>query len=107
MSIYQINLDDNAIVEQINKILDSVFRRQMNSQYSNIGICAENIAYNWTTTKEVTEKDIEYVAELLFNQWKNSAPHNANMLGSDYTRFGFGAYVRNDGAIFATQEFGW
>ena len=37
MSIYQINLDDNAIVEQINKILDSVFRQQMNFKYSDTG----------------------------------------------------------------------
>ena len=37
MSIYQINLDDNAIVEQINNILDSVFRQQMNFKYSDTG----------------------------------------------------------------------
>ena len=37
MSIYQINLDDNAIVEQINNILDSMFRQQMNFKYSDTG----------------------------------------------------------------------
>ena len=37
MSIYQINLDDNAIVEQINNILDTIFQRQLNSKYSDTG----------------------------------------------------------------------
>ena len=37
MSIYQINIDDDAITEQINKIIDSVFRQQMNFKYSDTG----------------------------------------------------------------------
>ena len=37
MSIYQINLDDNAIVEQINSILDTIFQRQLNNKYSDTG----------------------------------------------------------------------
>ena len=37
MSIYKISIDDNAIVEQINNILDSVFRQQMNFKYSDTG----------------------------------------------------------------------
>ena len=37
MSIYQINLDDNAIVEQINNILDAIFQRQLNNKYSDTG----------------------------------------------------------------------
>ena len=37
MSIYQINLDDNAIVEQINNILDTIFQRQLNYKYSDTG----------------------------------------------------------------------
>ena len=37
MSIYQINLDDNAIVEQINNILDTIFQRQLNNKYSDTG----------------------------------------------------------------------
>ena len=75
--------------------------------YKNAGICAENIAYNFTSTGKVTKEEIENVAEVLFTQWKNSAGHNANMLNSSYTRFGFGAYVKDNGAIYATQEFGW
>ena len=37
MSIYQINLDDGAIIEQINNILDTVLMEQMNHKYSNTG----------------------------------------------------------------------
>ena len=37
MSIYQISIDDDAITEQINKIIDSVFRQQMNFKYSDTG----------------------------------------------------------------------
>ena len=37
MSIYQINLDDGAIIEQVNNILDTVLMEQMNHKYSNTG----------------------------------------------------------------------
>lgn len=37
MSTYQINVDDDAITEQINNILNSVFRQQMNYKYSDTG----------------------------------------------------------------------
>ena len=37
MSIYQINLDDGAIIEQINNILNTVLMEQMNHKYSNTG----------------------------------------------------------------------
>ena len=37
MSLYQINLDDGAIIEQINNILDTVLMEQMNHKYSNTG----------------------------------------------------------------------
>lgn len=37
MSIYQINLDDGAIIEQINNILDTVLMKQINNKYSNTG----------------------------------------------------------------------
>lgn len=37
MSIYQINLDDGAIIEQINNILETILIKQMNYKYSNTG----------------------------------------------------------------------
>ena len=37
MSIYQINLDEGAIIEHINNILNTVLMEQMNYKYSNTG----------------------------------------------------------------------
>lgn len=37
MSWYQINIDDNAIQEQINGILNTIFNRELYSKYSETG----------------------------------------------------------------------
>ena len=37
MSIYQISIDDDVIIEQINNILNTVLMEQMNHKYSNTG----------------------------------------------------------------------
>ena len=37
MSLYQINIDDNAIVDQINNILNTILQRQLNNNYSDTG----------------------------------------------------------------------
>ena len=37
MSIYQISIDDDVIIEQINNILNKVLMEQMNHKYSNTG----------------------------------------------------------------------
>lgn len=37
MSLYQINIDDNAIKEQMNSILDIIFKQELNSKYSGTG----------------------------------------------------------------------
>ena len=37
MSIYQISIDDNAIVEQINNILNTVLQSQLKNKYSDTG----------------------------------------------------------------------
>ena len=34
MSLYQIEIDDNAIVEQVNAILNTIINREMNFKYS-------------------------------------------------------------------------
>ena len=34
MSLYQIEIDDNAIVEQVNTILNTIINREMNFKYS-------------------------------------------------------------------------
>ena len=37
MSIYQISIDDDAVVEQINRIINTIFREQISSKYSDTG----------------------------------------------------------------------
>ena len=37
MSLYQINIDDNAIGDQINNILNTILQRQLNNNYSDTG----------------------------------------------------------------------
>ena len=37
MSWYQINIDDNALTEQINSILDTILNRELNSKFSGTG----------------------------------------------------------------------
>ena len=37
MSWYQINIDDNAIKEQMNSILNIIFKQELNSKYSGTG----------------------------------------------------------------------
>ena len=37
MSLYQINIDDNAIVDQINNIINTILQRQLNNNYSDTG----------------------------------------------------------------------
>lgn len=53
---------------------------------------AENIAYGSSTPEEVME------------QWKNSSGHNENILNSDMTHIGVGAYISN-GTIYWVQLF--
>ena len=78
MSIYQINLDDNAIVEQINNILDSVFRQQMNFKYSDTGhiiaTAVKDLVYSHKdeiidkvvdrATKEIVRKGLSRLLEM-------------------------------------------
>ena len=37
MSYYQIKIDDDAIIEQINSILDTILKQEMNRKYSGTG----------------------------------------------------------------------
>ena len=61
MSIYQINLDDGAIIEQINNILDTVLMEQMNHKYSNTGhiIAAAVKDLVYSNKDEIIEKVVD------------------------------------------------
>ena len=53
-----------------------------------------------------TEEECKTIAEMLFQQWKESPGHNANMLQSMFNSIGFGLYVNASGKVYATQQFG-
>lgn len=75
-------------------------------EYSNIGICAENIYRGRIGVyAEFTEEEVRTVAGNIFKAWKNSAGHNANMLDSWSDAYGFGFYITETGYLYATQIF--
>lgn len=75
-------------------------------EYSNIGICAENIYKgSINVNREFTEQETRDFALRIFNAWKNSAGHNANMLDSWSDAYGFGFYITETGTLYATQIF--
>ena len=65
MSIYQINLDDGAIIEQINNILDTVLMEQMNHKYSNTGhiIAAAVKDLVYSNKDEIIDKVVDRAAK--------------------------------------------
>lgn len=75
-------------------------------EYSNIGICAENIFKgSINVAREFTEQETRDFALRIFKAWKNSAGHNANMLDSWSDAYGFGFYITETGTLYATQIF--
>lgn len=79
MSIYEISLDDNAIVEKINNILDTIFRRQLNNKYSDTGhiiaAAVKDLVYSHKdeiidkvverATKEIVKKGLPKLMEMV------------------------------------------
>lgn len=55
---------------------------------------AENIASSYSLSQEYA-----------FNQWKNSAGHNANMISQDLGQVGIGFYYAGSGMVYWTQFF--
>jgi len=66
----------------------------------------ENVLHRRVESFKMNKKEIAQLAKDLFLQWKNSPPHNANMLGTEYTFTGLS--FKEDlkkSRIFATQVF--
>lgn len=72
---------------------------------------AENIAKcGWNGTNgKLTEQDCKDLANSIFNMWKESTGHNANMLSKKNQVIGFDLYLVDRGndayTVYATQEF--
>lgn len=51
-------------------------------QFETVG---ENILYEYVPSFRMNKKELEALASTLFNRWKNSPEHNANMLNTEFT----------------------
>ena len=79
MSIYEISIDDNAIVEQINNILNTIFRSQLNHKCSDtehiIAAAVKDLVYSHKdeiidkvverATKEIVKKGLPKLMEMV------------------------------------------
>ena len=65
MSLYQINIDDNAIVDQINNILNTILQRQLNNNYSDTGrIVASSVKdLIYSRKDEIIDKVVDRAAK--------------------------------------------
>lgn len=78
----------------------------MYPEYWDAGIIAENIlACPINVNYEFTVGEAKEFALGMFNQWRNSTGHNAQMISKWNIEYGFGFVVRADGAVFGVQEF--
>lgn len=81
-----------------------------NGMYPQYGpISGENIALTQLRTTGDMQQDAVNLANELFNMWKKSSGHNANMIDDLFADFGFGFHAVDLGegayTIYATQHF--
>ena len=74
-------------------------------KYEDAYAWGENIALTYTSYEIYTEEQCKTLAQSLFELWKESPDHNANMLQSMFNTIGFGLYINSSGAVYATQQF--
>lgn len=76
-----------------------IFKDDLNRVNYTWNFVGENIAQNYYS------EDPNKLAEALFDQWKNSPGHYANMIKQDFNQIGFGIGIADDGKVYATQGF--
>ena len=69
-------------------------------------LVGENILVTSTQKKSLKQKDLEVIAEEMFQGWKNSPEHFKNMINPDYVLTGFSFSRSQDKKIYATNVFG-
>lgn len=69
-------------------------------------IVGENVLYSTPQKFPLNKKSIVDLAEEMFNSWKNSPGHYANMTEPEYVYGDFGFYVAGNNAVYATHVFG-
>lgn len=78
----------------------------MYPEYWDAGIIAENIVMDIvSTTKYYSVEEAKGLALSMFNTWKNSSGHNAQMISKWNTEYGFGFAVDNQGNVYGVQEY--
>jgi uncharacterized protein YkwD len=75
-------------------------------KYENACAIGENIIKSYINPNKLyTKEECKAIANRLFESWKNSSGHNANMLSENFEAIGFGIYVNSSGYLYGTQEF--
>ncbi len=70
-------------------------------------LSGENVLFSSPVKLPLSKKDIALVAEEMFQQWKKSPGHYANMTEASYTLGDFGfTYDKDKSVIYATEVFG-
>jgi len=67
----------------------------------------ENILFTSIKREKYSNKDLDKLAQTIFNQWKNSPPHYKNIINKDFNAADLGFFIdakRN--RIYATNVFG-
>ncbi len=74
---------------------------------TNFEIVGENVLFSTKQNFPITRHDLISLAEEMFQTWKNSKPHYANLINKHYRYgdFGFAVDVKK-GNVYAVQVFG-
>ncbi len=69
-------------------------------------LIGENVLYSRPQKFPATKKSIAILADEMFNSWKNSPPHYANMTHPEYVYGDLGFGVTENQVVYATHVFG-
>ena len=74
------------------------------TKFSGIG---ENILFTAIKEEKYSDKELDKLAQTIFNQWKNSPPHYKNIIKKDFDAADLGFYIDSKRKrIYATHVFG-
>lgn len=92
--------------EQDNEDLSTPFKRFYHFNCKEYGLVGENVLKSYLDIIGLTEEDLKLIAKEMFESWKNSPGHYANMIHEYYeqTNFGF-AFNKEEKMIYATNVF--
>ncbi|MDX2362047.1 MAG: CAP domain-containing protein [Crocinitomicaceae bacterium] len=87
--------------------LATPYKRVRKMKGKDFELVGENILESRAVDFPLSKKEVIALAESMFNSWKKSPPHYANMIDPEYTYGDFGFAERDKtNKVFATQVFG-